>query len=122
MHTSDVKERMVGKMVQPIPMGEIAEFCQRWRIRELALFGSVLRGDFGAESDIDVLVTFDRDVGWSLLDHIRMEQELERIFGRDVDLVTKRAVEGSHNWLRRQEILSTARIIFPESRGAYETR
>lgn len=109
-------------LIEPLPMDEITQFCHRWKIQELAVFGSVLRADFGAESDIDVIVTFDDDADWSLLDHIRMQQELQAIFRRDVDLVTKRAVERSQNWLRRKEILSTASVIFPEGKAAYEAR
>uniref|UniRef100_A0A7C4RMB0 Nucleotidyltransferase n=1 Tax=Desulfatirhabdium butyrativorans TaxID=340467 RepID=A0A7C4RMB0_9BACT len=105
-----------------LPMAEITKFCQRWKIREAALFGSVLRADFKPDSDIDILVTFDDDADWSLLDHMRMQQELQAILQRDIDLVTKRAVENSRNWLRRQEILSTASIIFPECKAAYGTR
>jgi len=110
------------KNLMELPMNEITQFCHRWKIRELAVFGSVLRADFDSESDIDVIVTFADDVDWSLLDHIRMQQELQIILGRNVDLVTKRAVERSQNWLRRKEILSTASVIFPEGRIAYETR
>jgi len=76
------------------------------------LFGSVLRDNFRSDSDIDLLVTFAPDADWSLLDHVQMQQELERILGRDVDLVSKRAIERSSNWIRRQEILSTAQPIY----------
>ena len=105
-----------------LPMAEIGKFCQRWRIQELAVFGSVLRPDFNSESDIDVIVTFDDDAEWSLLDHMRMQQELQAFLQRDVDLVTKRAVERSENWVRRKEILSTASVIFPEREVAHGTR
>jgi hypothetical protein len=101
-----------------LPMDEIAEFCRRWKIREMAVFGSVLRADFDAKSDIDVIVTFDDDAEWSLLDHIRMQQELQAILQRDVDLVTRRAVERSQNWIRRKEILSTAYVIYPGNKVA----
>ncbi len=109
-------------LVEMFPLTEIARFCQRWKIQELAVFGSVLRADFDSESDIDVIVTFDDNADWSLLDHIRMQQELQAILQLDVDLVTKRAVERSQNWVRRKEILSTASVIFPERKVAYETR
>ena len=87
---------------------QLASFCQRWHIAELALFGSVLRPDFGPESDIDILVTFTPEARWSLWDHTTIEQELSHLFGRRVDLVSRRAVEQSANWIRRQAILSTA--------------
>jgi predicted nucleotidyltransferase len=95
-----------------LPAQPIAEFCQRWRISELALFGSVLRDDFRPDSDLDVLVTFAPDANWGLLDHIRMERELSSILDRDVDLLTRRSVEQSHNWIRRQQILDTAEVIY----------
>lgn len=104
--------------VEMVPMDAIAEFCRRWKIQEMALFGSVLRADFDSESDIDVIVTFDDDAEWSLLDHIRMQQELQAVFQRDVDLVTRRAVERSRNWIRRKEILSTASVIFSGNKVA----
>lgn len=92
---------------------EISNFCKRWRIRELALFGSALRDDFRPESDLDLLVTFAPDADWGLLDHIQMQLELEKLFGRSVDLISKRALERSANWVRREEILKTARILYP---------
>jgi len=91
---------------------QIADFCQRWGIKEFALFGSVLRDDFDAESDLDILVAFVPDADWSLLDHVQMEHELEALLGRPVDLLSRRSVERSHNWLRRQEILSTAEVVY----------
>ena len=104
---------MVGAVTAiRLPEREIDAFCRRWRISELALFGSVLRPDFGPQSDIDALVTFAPDARWSLLDHIQMEEELGSILGRKVDLVSKRAVERSENWIRRQEILQTAQVVY----------
>ena len=95
-----------------VPEAALAEFCRRWKIAELAVFGSALRGDFGAESDIDLLVRFAPDADWSLFDHFRMEEELVRLLGREVDLVSREAVEQSPNWIRRREILSTARTVY----------
>ena len=95
-----------------MPGRATAEFCHRWRIKELALFGSVLRDDFKSGSDVDVLVTFEPDADWSLLDHIQMEEELSRILGRRVDLISKRAVERSHNWIRKQAILNNAKVVY----------
>jgi predicted nucleotidyltransferase len=90
----------------------LSRFCQRWKIRELALFGSVLREDFRPDSDIDVLVTFDGDADWSLLDHVRIQKDLEALLGREVDLVSRRGLERSANWIRRQAILDTAETIY----------
>jgi predicted nucleotidyltransferase len=91
---------------------QIADFCRRWHIHKFALFGSVLRSDFSQDSDLDVLVTFAPDAEWSLLDHVQMEQELEALVGRKVDLLSRRAVERSHNWIRRQEILNSAEVVY----------
>lgn len=93
-------------------MRELIEFCQRWKISRLELFGSALRSDFRADSDLDFLVTFTADARWSLLHHFRMKRELEVIVGRAVDLVSRRAIEDSRNWIRRREILSTAKTIY----------
>jgi hypothetical protein len=105
-----------------IPAAEIAEFCRRWRIHELAVFGSALREDFGPESDVDFLVEFSAGADWGLLDHVRMQGELETLVQRGVDLVTKRAVERSPNWLRRNEILNSARVVFSEREAIDATR
>jgi predicted nucleotidyltransferase len=91
---------------------DLAEFCRRWRIEELSLFGSALRADFDEDSDIDLLVAFDPEAEWSLLDHARMEEELEQLLGREVDLVTRRSVELSRNWIRRSTILETAEPLY----------
>jgi uncharacterized protein len=100
------------KLAIRLPEQAIRDFCRRWKIVELALFGSVLREDFGAESDVDVLVTFARDAAWSLLDHEQMEQELAALLGREVDLVSRRGIEASANWLRRDETMRTAQPVY----------
>ena len=92
-------------------------FCRRWKIRELALFGSALRDDFGPHSDVDILVDFDTDADWSLLNHIQMQQELQTLLGRKVYLISRRALEHSGNWLLRREILSTAKVFFSNFRN-----
>lgn len=95
-----------------IPKKEIAAFCRKWQIRELALFGSVLRDDFGPQSDIDVLARFDPAASLSLFDLVDAELELEQIFGRPVDLLERSGVERSQNWIRRRRILNSARTIY----------
>lgn len=104
-------------MSAPIPLDreKIAEFCRRWEITELSLFGSVLRDDFRADSDVDMLATFAPDAQWSLLDHVAMEEELSNIVGRKVGLVSRRAIEQSANWIRRKGILGTAEPYYVES-------
>ncbi len=105
-----------------IPIDEIGKFCHRWNIRELALFGSALRDDFGPDSDLDILVTFAADADWGLLDHVQMQQELQTLLQRNVDLISKRALDRSSNWLRRQEILNAAQILFSEKEEIHATR
>lgn len=98
----------------PLPMDAIREFCQRWGIVEFALFGSVLREDFNDDSDIDVLVQFREDKRLTLFDLVEMGDELETIFGRKVDLIDRKGIEESRNYLRRKEILNSAQVIYAE--------
>lgn len=92
----------------------IAAFCDRWQVSELAIFGSILRPEFHANSDIDFLVAFIPTANWGLLEHAKMQLELEEMLHRKVDLISKRAIDRSSNWIRRQEILSTARVIYAQ--------
>lgn len=80
----------------PVPTDKIPQFCQRWHIRELSFIGSVLRPDFTAASDIDVVVTFQPDQAWDLFDIIKMRDELAVIFGRSVDLIEEPAVRNPY--------------------------
>lgn len=97
----------------------IHEFCKKWQIAELSLFGSVLRDDFRPDSDIDVLVSFAPDTPWTLLDLVKIEHELADLTGRDVDLIEKRVIEKSDNPIRKAEILNSAQVVYPEV-SAYE--
>ncbi len=101
-----------------LPIEALADFCRRWRISELALFGSALRDDFRPESDIDLLATFDPDARWGLLDSVRMSEELEQLLGRKVDLISRRALERSTNSARRDTILASARVIYTAPEAA----
>ena len=92
-----------------IPRKKITDFCQRWQVMELSLFGSILRADFNADSDVDVLVTFAPDTQVSLFDFAQMQLELEDIFSREVDLVEKASL---NNPYRRREILQTAKRVY----------
>lgn len=96
LHVAVDKERM-------------AAFCRKWRVKELSLFGSALREDFGPGSDVDVLVELQPDHGLSLYDWVDMIEELEDIFGRKVDLVGK---AGLKNPFRRREVLRTAEVVY----------
>lgn len=91
---------------------ELTEFCRRWSVSELALFGSVLREDFGAESDVDLLVSYQPEAKRGLFEKMKMKAELELLLQRDVDLVSRRAIERSQNWLRRKNILDSAEVIY----------
>lgn len=103
---------MSGKPRIDIPKDQIAAFCRKWKIRELALFGSVLREDFRSDSDVDVLVTFSPDSNWGIEHLLDMKEELERLFERPVDLVDKRSVEESRNYIRRKHILSHMETVY----------
>ena len=92
-----------------IPQEKIKDFCRRWKVTEFGLFGSILREDFGHDSDIDVLVTFAPDAHHSLFDLARMEEELGVIFGKRVDLVEKAALR---NPFRRQAILKSLEVVY----------
>ena len=98
-------------MTFPIPLDtkQIEDFCRRWRIEELGLFGSVLREDFRPDSDVDVLISFEPEIPWSLFDWMDMIEELQEILGCEVDLVEK---SGLRNPFRRQAILSTRQVIY----------
>ena len=95
-----------------IPPRQLDEFCQRWKVTELALFGSALREDFDEDSDIDVLVDFAPGARWSLFDLVTMQTELEALFGRPVDLVERTAIERSENYIRRKGILSRLDTLY----------
>jgi hypothetical protein len=88
---------------------QIAEFCRRWQVAELALFGSALRDDFRPDSDLDVLVTFTPDAPWSLLEVVDMQDELGSLLGREVDLVDR---GGLRNPFRRHAILTSRQVVY----------
>ncbi len=91
---------------------KMTDFCRRWKIQQLAVFGSAVRGDLKGASDIDLLVTFAPQADWTMFDHYRMENELVELLGRDVDLVNVRSLEENPNPVYRKEILSSARTIY----------
>ena len=98
-----------------IPRDEIAAFCKRWQVTELTLFGSVLRDDFGPESDVDVLARFEEEARHTLFDLDRMEEELTTMFRRKVDLISWQGVEQSRNYIRRKAILQSTETIYVAS-------
>jgi uncharacterized protein len=103
------RESTVDNEKITVPRKKIEEFCRRWKIAEFALFGSVLREDFGPDSDVDVLVSFAKDADWDLFDWVNMIEELRGIFGREVDLVEKTSLR---NPFRRHYILNTQKVIY----------
>lgn len=96
----------------PLDHSQIAAFCQRWHVTEFALFGSVLRDNFRPDSDVDVLGTFAPDTRHRLADLLDMQEELEALFGRKVDLVQRPLVEQSENYIRRKHILRSLERVY----------
>ena len=90
----------------------IDDFCRRWRVTELSVFGSAARDALRSDSDIDLLISFAADAPWSLFDIGQMRGELAEILGRSVDLVERSAVEESRNPFRKRAILRDARPIY----------
>jgi len=95
-----------------IPDQALAGFCRKWKITEVALFGSVLRQDFRPDSDVDMLVTFEEGAPWGLWDLFDMGEQMAAILGRRVDLVEKEAVERSENPFRKRSILKEAQVVY----------
>lgn len=96
----------------------VNRICQQWQIVELALFGSVLRDDFNQNSDIDLLVTFAEDAKITFFDLDTIESQFSLLFNRAVDVVTKRSIENSHNWIRKNNILNHSQIIYEQKSGS----
>ncbi|MCC6422160.1 MAG: nucleotidyltransferase family protein [Phycisphaerales bacterium] len=93
-------------------MSRIEAFCHKWNVRELSLFGSILRDDFRPDSDVDVLFDFEPHARRTLLDLVAMREELSELLGRPVDLISRKGIERSHNTTRRDAILSSARVVY----------
>ena len=93
---------------------KLGQFCREHAIARLELFGSGLREDFRDDSDVDLLATLRADARPTLLDWADMQEKLAEVFGRPVDLVSRRAIELSRNRYRKQAILSTAMAIYAE--------
>ena len=103
---------MATRIDSLVPPERLAELCRRWSVTELSLFGSALREDFRPDSDLDLLVTFAPDAMWSGWDLVRLQSELQALFGRKVDLAERAAVETSENWIRLRQILEEAEPIY----------
>lgn len=102
----------MSKPAIELPKEEIEEFCRRWKVREFSLFGSVLGDEFRPDSDVDVIVDFEPDAKRTLFDLASMTDELKAILGSEVDLVTRKAVEQSRNYIRRKAILSSVETLY----------
>ena len=92
----------------PISREELAHFCRRYQVRELALFGSMLRQDHRPDSDVDLLVSFQPAARVTFLTLARMQRELEALLGRKVDLVPKDGLKP----VIRDHVLATARVLY----------
>ncbi|MFB3786173.1 MAG: nucleotidyltransferase family protein [bacterium] len=95
----------------PLDMDQIKAFCEKWKVKEFSLFGSVLRDDFGPESDVDVLIELFDYEGIGLYEWMDMIEELEGLFHRKVDMVD---LQGLKNPFRRQEIITTRQVIYAQ--------
>jgi predicted nucleotidyltransferase len=105
----------VGPMNQTLQLGDtqvdlpsLSEVCRRYGVKELALFGSAVRGEMRPESDLDIMVEFEPGARIGLIKFESLVEELESLAGRRVDLVTKR---GLKPWVRPQA-LKDARVIY----------
>lgn len=96
------------KLAIEIPEDRVAELCRQYQVRELALFGSVLREDFGAESDVDFLVEFEPSAQIGFLTLGKLQEELSQLFHRAVDLVPKRGLKP----IIRQSVLQSAEVVY----------
>jgi hypothetical protein len=95
-----------------IPGDKITGFCLKNHIRSLALFGSVLRDDFRPDSDVDVLIEFEPGQEPGLMELVGMQDGLSEILGRKVDLVERKAVERSENYIRRRHVLESLEPVY----------
>ncbi len=95
-----------------LDMEKIEVFCKKWKIVEFSLFGSVLTNDFRPDSDVDVMVKFAPEANVGLFEMVDVEDELAAIIGRNVDIVTRPAVERSENYIMRRSILSGTRTFY----------
>ena len=106
-----MNDNLAATSAVSIPKDRLIDFCRRWKVAELSLFGSALREDF---RDVDLLVSFAPGVTWGFDDLLTMKEELKTLFGRAVDLVERRLVEASENYIRRKHILSHLEPLYVE--------
>jgi uncharacterized protein len=109
-----MNEKLTATSAVSIPKDRLDDFCRRWKVAELSLFGSAIRDDFRPDSDVDLLVSFAPGVTWGFDDLLTMKEELTALFGRAVDLVERRLVEASENYIRRKHILNHLEPLYVE--------
>ncbi|WP_373480082.1 nucleotidyltransferase family protein [Geminocystis sp.] len=114
MITNYKLENLKQKIDSSLEISEdiIIKFCQRFKIQQLAVFGSILRDDFNVDSDIDFLITLSSDVKLNLTFFQLMETDLKNLVNRDIDIIFKDNLKRSSNWIRKKEILTTAEVIY----------
>ena len=95
-----------------VPDEALQRMCRKWKIRRLELFGSGRTGQLGPDSDLDLLVEFESDEQWSLMDLARAHVEFSLLLGRKVDLVDRKNLERSANWIRRDAILKATEVVY----------
>lgn len=95
-----------------IPEEKLTEICKRYKISELALFGSALKENFNDRSDIDLLYVFEENTTHSLFDVAEIKVEFEKFFGRPVDFISRKAIERSRNLYKRKGILENVKVIY----------
>jgi predicted nucleotidyltransferase len=93
----------------PMPLEQIKAFCDKYGVEEFALFGSVLRDDFTPESDVDVMLKFKPGHGFTFENTPDIQDDLERLFGRPVDVIEKGHIR---NPFRRHSIMSKHRVVY----------
>ena len=107
MHPTESKTRI------PLPFEAIVDLCKHHDVERLDIFGSILREDFGPGSDVDFLVAFQNDDYGPWMSKLqRLQDDLTALLGREVDVVDRRGIERSDNWIRRNQILSTAEKVY----------
>lgn len=114
-HSGSINQKNINDLIfhrMGCSSDKINQFCQQWKITELAVFGSILRDDFKPDSDIDFLVKFDLGITIGIFELYEIEEQLSEIVGRPIDLVFKTSIEKSPNWIRRKNILESAEVIY----------
>ncbi len=88
---------------------DLIQLCRKWQVKKLSLFGSAVRDDFHADSDVDVAIEFDPKSEWDLWEFYKVREELKQLFGRQVDLIE---LEGVINPIRKRNILKSLEVVY----------